>query len=76
MQQVTSVQIPNETFSFSRKPSFKNEKIDYAHLAISELHGDVNSILTRARTFKCLWGPRTDSKEWIPPAYVVWRAGT
>ncbi len=29
-----------------------------------------------ARTFKCLWGPGIDSKEWIPPAYVVWRAGT
>ncbi len=25
----------------------------------------------RARTFKCLWGPGTDSKEWIPPAYVT-----
>ena len=30
----------------------------------------------RARTFKCWWGPRIDAKEWIPPAYVVWRAGT
>ncbi len=30
----------------------------------------------RARTFKCLWGPGIDSKEWIPPAYVAWRAGT
>ncbi len=29
-----------------------------------------------ARTFKCLWGPGIDSKEWIPPAYVAWRAGT
>ncbi len=29
-----------------------------------------------ARTFKCLWGPGIDAKEWIPPAYVVWRAGT
>ncbi len=26
-----------------------------------------------ARTFKCLWGPGIDSKEWIPPAYVAWR---
>jgi hypothetical protein len=25
----------------------------------------------RARTFKCLWGPGIDSKEWIPPAYVA-----
>ncbi len=24
-----------------------------------------------ARTFKCLWGPGIDAKEWIPPAYVV-----
>ncbi len=30
----------------------------------------------RARTFKCLWGPGIDAEEWIPPAYVVWRAGT
>jgi hypothetical protein len=30
----------------------------------------------RARTFKCLWGPGIDSKEFIPPAYVAWRAGT
>ncbi len=29
-----------------------------------------------ARTFKCLWGPGIDAKEWIPPAYVVRRAGT
>ncbi len=29
-----------------------------------------------ARIFKRLWSPRTDSKEWIPPAYVAWRAGT
>ncbi len=29
-----------------------------------------------ARTFKCLWGSGIDSKEWIPPAYVAWRAGT
>ncbi len=31
---------------------------------------------TEARTFKCLWGPGIDSKEWIPPAYGAWRAGT
>ncbi len=23
----------------------------------------------RARIFKCLWGPGSDSKEWCPPAY-------
>jgi hypothetical protein len=31
---------------------------------------------TRARTFKCLWGPGIDSKEWITPTFEVWRAGT
>ncbi len=31
---------------------------------------------SRARIFKCLLGPEIDSKEWIPPAYVAWRAGT
>ncbi len=30
----------------------------------------------RARIFKRLWSPGIDSKEWIPPAYVAWRAGT
>ncbi len=30
---------------------------------------------TRARIFKRLWSPGIDSKEWIPPAYVAWRAG-
>jgi hypothetical protein len=34
------------------------------------------SIADRACTFKSLWGPGIDAKEWIPPAYVVWRAGT
>ncbi len=29
-----------------------------------------------ARIFKRVWGPGIDSKEWIPPAYVAWRAGT
>ncbi len=29
-----------------------------------------------ARTFKCLCGTGIDSKEWIPPTYVAWRAGT
>jgi hypothetical protein len=28
-----------------------------------------------ARIFKLLWSPGIDSKEWIPPAYVAWRAG-
>ncbi len=30
----------------------------------------------RARIFLRLWSPGIDSKEWIPPAYVAWRAGT
>jgi hypothetical protein len=30
---------------------------------------------TRARIFKRLWSPGINSKEWIPPAYVAWRAG-
>ncbi len=29
-----------------------------------------------AGIFKRVWGPVIDSKEWIPPAYVAWRAGT
>jgi hypothetical protein len=29
-----------------------------------------------ARIFKRVWGPEIDSQEWIPPAYVAWRAGT
>ncbi len=31
-----------------------------------------------ARIFKPVffWSPGIDSKEWIPPAYVAWRAGT
>ncbi len=28
------------------------------------------------RIFKRLWSKGIDSKEWIPPAYVAWRAGT
>ncbi len=31
---------------------------------------------SKARIFKRLWSPGIDSKEWIPPAYVAWRAGT
>jgi hypothetical protein len=30
----------------------------------------------RARTFKCLRGPRIDFNESIPPAYVAWIGGT
>ncbi len=30
----------------------------------------------RAGIFERVWGPGIDSKEWIPPAYVAWRAGT
>jgi hypothetical protein len=30
----------------------------------------------RALIFKRLWRQGIDSKEWIPPAYVAWRAGT
>ncbi len=29
-----------------------------------------------AGIFKRVWGPGIDSKEWILPAYVAWRAGT
>jgi hypothetical protein len=29
----------------------------------------------RACIFKRLWSPGIDSKEWIPSAYVAWRAG-
>ncbi len=29
-----------------------------------------------AGIFERVWGPGIDSKEWIPPAYVAWRAGT
>ncbi len=39
------------------------------------VHLSCSSSAARARTFKCLWGPRIDSKERIPPAYVAWRAG-
>jgi hypothetical protein len=34
------------------------------------------TVANRTRIFKHLWSPGTDSKEWIPPAYVAWRAGT
>jgi hypothetical protein len=35
-----------------------------------------NVLLAWARIFKRVWSPGIDTKEWIPPAYVVWRAGT
>ncbi len=35
-----------------------------------------SEIEARARIFKRLWSPGIDSKVWIPPAYVAWRAGT
>ncbi len=31
---------------------------------------------TGVRIQKRSWSPGIDSKEWIPPAYVAWRAGT
>ena len=37
---------------------------------------DVGLVKNRARIFKRLWSPGIDCKEWIPPAYVAWRAGT
>jgi hypothetical protein len=30
----------------------------------------------RARILNGYGAPEVDSKEWIPPAYVAWRAGT
>ncbi len=51
----------------SRSPSYEDEQL--GTMITSKPGG-------RARTFKCLWGPGIDAKEWIPPAYVVWRAGT
>ncbi len=38
---------------------------------VGVLHG-----VLRARIFKHLWSPGIDSKEWVQPAYVAWRAGT
>jgi hypothetical protein len=34
------------------------------------------SLQNRARILKRLWSSGIDSKEWIPPAYGAWRAGT
>ncbi len=34
------------------------------------------SLFCWSRIFKRLWSPGIDSKEWIPRAYVAWRAGT
>ncbi len=36
----------------------------------------IDPVSFRARIFKRLWSPGIDSKEWIPQAYVAWRAGT
>ncbi len=33
-------------------------------------------VAARARIFKHLWNLGIDLKEWIPSAYVAWRAGT
>ena len=37
---------------------------------------NMEGIAARACIFKRLWSPGIDSKEWIPPAYVAWRAST
>ncbi len=34
------------------------------------------TIQSWTRIFRRLWSSWIDSKEWIPPAYLVWRAGT
>ncbi len=39
-------------------------------------HLSANSKINRDRIFKRLWSPGIDSKEWIPPAYLAWRAST
>ncbi len=44
-------------------------------MVIYVAHGYVRVVLW-GRIFKRLWSPGIDSKEWIPPAYVAWRAGT
>ena len=36
----------------------------------------LSTLNIRARIFKRLRSPGIDSKEWIPPVYVAWRAGT
>jgi hypothetical protein len=33
------------------------------------------AFVARARTFKCLWGPGIDAKEWIPPCSLCSLAG-
>jgi hypothetical protein len=45
-------------------------------VSLSVVYGKLVKISTWARIFKRLWSPGTDFKEWIPPAYVAWRAGT
>jgi hypothetical protein len=42
----------------------------------SNSDSDSGGLIPRARIFKRLWSPGIDSKEWIPPAYAAWRAGT
>jgi len=42
----------------------------------TKVHGGTCTEETRARIFKHLWSPGTDSKEPIPPGCVAWRAGT
>ncbi len=59
--------------------SLRTKTVMLCKLNISKSQGKVSRRLAfvhRARTFKCLWGSGIDSKEWIPPAYVAWRAGT
>jgi hypothetical protein len=40
------------------------------------IFSDSHSTEIWARILKDLWSPGIDCKEWIPPAYVAWRAGT
>ncbi len=47
--------------SFPCWPSIRKQKIPWENWA---------------RIFKRLWSPGIDSKEWIPSAYLAWRAGT
>ncbi len=49
------------------------------YLSILFQHGLLGSLLlpaSWARIFKLLWSPGIDSKEWIAPSYVAWRADT
>ncbi len=51
--------------------SYRSAKITWEIFPDSETYKE-----PWARIFKRVWGPGIDSKEWIPPAYVAWRAGT